>query len=48
MFLALVIVALVLAAIDVVRSGFQALTSWAVVALAVALLLGPLFHAHVA
>jgi hypothetical protein len=37
--LALVIVALVLAGIDLLRSGFASLTAWAVVALAVALLI---------
>jgi hypothetical protein len=39
LFLALVILAGLLGAIDVVRSRGQALTSWGVVALAVALLL---------
>jgi hypothetical protein len=42
LFLALLVVALVLAAVDLVRSKGQALTSWAVVALAAALLLGRL------
>jgi len=44
--LALVIVALVLAVIELFRAGFQSLICWAVIALSVALLISALAGLH--